>query len=610
MAWIELPGRRTQKAKHFYDDVTGKFQAVLTIHDQHYKDDADTWQDVDEAVVDDGAGFDKKCDKTRHTFRVGSGGNYRWYPRRDVLTEYVDITEIQYYTTRWRTLNLPAAVWKQQGAEWDMTDLYASITNTWRQIKSDFILKNSSAYTRLRFQVVFVGLTYNDTTGELTSTTDGLVWGYIQQPTAHDANDVDVTVTQTYASGYIEWNVVTTGATFPIYVDPTFTDGYGGDVTTAKDTSLVENDQTWNWGNSPSIAVCSPNDFRAHGLIEFDLSSIDAGVTCTSATLYLYRTLVRTVGITVNIYSIASANAAWEEGNGGLADVGEPSWNALSADGAGGITVAWAGDAGQNGGADAGCSISGTDYEASLLGTFESGTSEAVGTEYSPTLTPSRIEGWLDTPNTNYGLILRTPDDASGDAHSFGSSDHPTTGYRPKLVVEYTEEAAESASVSPSVSPSISPSVSPSASVSPSVSPSLSPSASESASISPSSSASPSAGAIIEGTVCWGHETGVIETNVRTFASNWTGTGAILNGDPDAERMELNSGEYFDSEYVNTGIRYVELLQNYYNPLGDDVTMSYKTGDTTENCDLDVWHTYVSPFISAGIVKIRMSILE
>ena len=98
MAWIELPAKRKQKEKHYYDSDTNRFQAVFTIHDQHYKDETDTWQDVDENFVTDGAGFDKKCDKTRHTFRVSNGGNRRWYPRRNVLTEYVDITEIQYYS--------------------------------------------------------------------------------------------------------------------------------------------------------------------------------------------------------------------------------------------------------------------------------------------------------------------------------------------------------------------------------------------------------------------------------------------------------------------------------------------------------------------------------
>jgi len=73
-----------------------------------------------------------------------------------------------------------------------------AFTNTWNRIKTEFILKNSSAYTRLRFAVSFTGLTYNDSTGELTSTTDGLVWGSIDKPTAKDANNADVTVTATY----------------------------------------------------------------------------------------------------------------------------------------------------------------------------------------------------------------------------------------------------------------------------------------------------------------------------------------------------------------------------------------------------------------------------
>ena len=285
MAWVELPGKRSQKAKHYYDSDTNKFQAVFTIHDQHYKDDSNAWQDVDETIVDDGTGgFDKKCDKTRHIFRIGTGGNRRWYPRRNVPGEYVDITEIQYYSNRWRTLNLPAAVWKSQGAEWDMTNLYASITNTWHRIKTDFTLKNSNAYTRLRFAVSFTGLTYNDTTGELTSTTDGLVWGSIDKPTAKDANDADVTVTQTYDGTYIEWSVDTTGATFPIYVDPTFTDGYGGTVETSFDCGLENGNPDADKSSATDFGVMNnySGNYR-YGLLRYDLESL-SGVTVSTIT--------------------------------------------------------------------------------------------------------------------------------------------------------------------------------------------------------------------------------------------------------------------------------------------------------------------------------------
>jgi hypothetical protein len=116
-------------------------------------------------------------------------------------------------------------------------------------------------------------------------------------------------------------------------------------------------------------------------------------------------------------------------------------------------------------------------------------------------------------------------------------------------------------SASASASASASTSRSPSRSQSPSSSPSAS--ASSSVSRSASSSVSASASAVIEGTVCWGHETDVLEDNVRTFADNWTGTGTI-SGEGDAETICLAPGEYRESEVVYTGERTVELELNHY----------------------------------------------
>lgn len=176
-----------------------------------------------------------------------------------------------------------------------------------------------------------------------------------------------------------------------------------------------------------------------------------------------------------------------------------------------------------------------------------------------------------------------------------------------------------SASESPSVSPSLSPSASASASASPSpayllddlildwesssVSPSQSPSISPS--ISPSASASPSAGvSYITGSVCWGRVTGVIETNIRTFTGNWSGTGIIANAG-DAELIALNAGEYMVSEMVETFVKVVELDQNHYDA-GDNVTIQYRNGNTPANCDIDSWHTYSVPFLSLGYVRVRI----
>jgi hypothetical protein len=435
VAFVEQVNRRSQKAKHFYDADTGRYRAEFTISDRHYHTGL-AWEDVDESLVDDTGAFDKKCEKTRHKFHIAGGGAYRWYPRRNVPTEYVDITEIQYYSNRWRTLNLPAAVWKQQAAEWDMANLYASITNTWRRVKTEFVLKNSSAYTRLRFAVAFTGLTYDHASGNVTSTTDGLVWGTIDKPTAVDANDAPVTVTATYTDGWIEWQAITTGAAFPITVDPTFTDGYGGDATTYKDCQL-RNDATGtpprterNYGNYPDLLL----NTSTRALLEFDLSSIAAGSTCDSATLSVYQDTQGTnSAFTLTVYSVASGNAAWIEGTGNgsaYAASGEPCWESLAADGSGGVTTAWAGSNGLG--------TSGTDYEASALGTANGNRSDANGTEYALSLTTTRVDDWFGGDTANYGVLLVT----SASLGGIGSAEHSTTGYRPKLVVEYTEASS------------------------------------------------------------------------------------------------------------------------------------------------------------------------
>lgn len=156
-----------------------------------------------------------------------------------------------------------------------------------------------------------------------------------------------------------------------------------------------------------------------------------------------------------------------------------------------------------------------------------------------------------------------------------------------------------SASVSPSVSPSASASLSPSASVSPSTSPSVSPS--PSSSVSPSVSPSPS---YPIGSVCWGHVTGVLEENVRTFTGRWSGTGSIA-GTGDTERLEMQSGQTMESEVVYTGEVPVTLLQNVYSA-GDIVTLRYRHGATEAACLAASWTGYVSPFNSAGFVQIRL----
>ena len=208
---------------------------------------------------------------------------------------------------------------------------------------------------------------------------------------------------------------------------------------------------TRNGGASTKLDISSSG---IKGLIEFDLSSIPVTATCDAAELRMYSSAQGSANAwTVTAYSIAAANEAWVEGTGALsgnAASGEPCWNALAADGSGGVTTAWAGAAG--------LATSGTDYESSALGTLTGNRSDAVGTQYSTALTASRVQGWFGSSNTNYGMILVS---TAGNQHFMALSDYATAGYRPMLIITYTI-GSESPTATPTPGPTSTPTTGPS----------------------------------------------------------------------------------------------------------------------------------------------------
>jgi len=269
---------------------------------------------------------------------------------------------------------------------------------------------------------------------EFRNTANTQVLWYADAPTATDANGETVVSEYEVRRQGGPGNLFITvrvprawllAAAYPVMIDPTFTDGYGGDVATAKDTYVNSGAATVGYGVN---ALIQANSTGIKALLEFDLSSIDAAATCNSALFSVYRAVQGSANaFTLTTYPIASGNAAWVEGtSGNPAPSGSPCWNALAADGSGGVTTAWAGSAG--------LATSGTDYEASSLGTVNGNRSDAVGTEYQTSLTASRVAGWFGGSNTNYGVLVIT---SSADGN-IASSDNTDTTLRPKLVVDYT----------------------------------------------------------------------------------------------------------------------------------------------------------------------------
>jgi len=174
------------------------------------------------------------------------------------------------------------------------------------------------------------------------------------------------------------------------------------------------------WANNAAIQMITATSTQ-HGFIKFDLSSIPAGSTIYNATLSLWTKIQRSNTATLTVSRILAANSGWTEAQAcwGYANLG--------------AATRWAGDAGADGGADAGCSQSGTDFSATALGTSNWADGEGVGTQHDITLKASEMQAML---SANHGMVLRV---TTGTRYiEVYSSDEATqTTRRPKLVVNY-----------------------------------------------------------------------------------------------------------------------------------------------------------------------------
>ncbi len=108
------------------------------------------------------------------------------------------------------------------------------------------------------------------------------------------------------------------------------------------------------------------------------------------------------------------------------------------------------------------------------------------------------------------------------------------------------------------------------------------------------------------GTVCWGHDTGVTEVNIRDFQGNWSGDGYIA-GAGDAEKLFFDTGEYMESETWNIGARRIKIQVDKYAIGSGSRSIQYKNGSTQALCEADAWHNYVSSFVCSGWVKVRVN---
>jgi len=187
----------------------------------------------------------------------------------------------------------------------------------------------------------------------------------------------------------------------------------------AADTFVRENLADSHYETATNITVRTGAGIDYSGLLLFDLSGVPAGATIISATLRLTCVTQNANASNINIHRILAANNGW---------VAACNWN--YADGTG-ASQRWAGDAGGDGGADAGCSVVGTDYNAAAIGTFTMASNDPVGTVYTVTLDTTQFAALVAN---NYGLIMFG---SSSTLKSLGSQENATPAYRPVLTVVY-----------------------------------------------------------------------------------------------------------------------------------------------------------------------------
>ena len=112
----------------------------------------------------------------------------------------------------------------------------------------------------------------------------------------------------------------------------------------------------------------------------------------------------------------------------------------------------------------------------------------------------------------------------------------------------------------------------------------------------------------MSGSVCWGHDTGVVEDNIRDFLNNWSGD-AVIAGIGDNEQLVFDSGEYMESETWYAGAGRVRLLTNKYIYVlnFDAQTGLFTAGNTIIGATSGATATIVGVYQSGGIGSLYLT---
>ena len=401
--------RRGRKFVEYHDpdlQPEGTFTQEIGAHDVSYLDTDGSWKEADENWQTDGLdGYIVKADKLNHKVRLKGNGGRAWYPRRNVDTEYLTFGIPQYWTgSKWN--NFGFSGWSVEGKTITLNtrqNVTILVHSRWNGIKIDWVLANTSAPKRMRYQVALTGITESE--GVLFGA-DNAELGRLTPTTAIDTNGLELACTGAYAGGYVEFQADVTGAVYPVTIDPDFASGasYGtvrganATYSTAHSTAALSYVNRLYVGQTTSF-IC----YR--GYLKFDTSSIPDTDTVD-------QVILRMVALTDQ--STADFDVQIVKYN----------WSAQDPLASGNMEAAYDGCLAAN--ADDsiwrntnGMSIN-TQYTSGNLSTAWV---NKTGTTYYGLR--SNLDANATQPSALQNVILATPDDA-------------TANYRPCLIVDYT----------------------------------------------------------------------------------------------------------------------------------------------------------------------------
>ncbi|RIL10424.1 hypothetical protein DCC79_08055, partial [bacterium] len=319
--------------------------------------------------------------------------------------------EIHHLSTAWAegTAGNAACTSAGNGAAWQGPNC----TDDWASAGGNF---GTSDYSATNLGTL--NPTTNGTTLNLTGTDfNTVVNGWLTGGTNRGLSMIPVGS----ATNTVSWYTRTEGTTTrrPQIIITYTPNGCNG-TTTIRDTGVGEVPDSYiqedsggndNFGTDAELKARPESTKRKHGLIQWSLSSVPAGVTIGSATMSIYVTTAKAN----QTYSVHRLTTAWVEGTNATNGV---QWNDPNGTGTVGT---WASGA-----------FSSSDYNATVLGTLS-----PASTGVKTLSLTSQVQSWYSGAHTNNGVVLLTSGTNNADS-KYASSENGTATRRPTLTVNWS----------------------------------------------------------------------------------------------------------------------------------------------------------------------------